>query len=499
MDRPVENGRPRLTGGASARVAALVALAACAARADRPPGPAFVVEAPDRMVTGRVRLEAEARDPRVESVRWEVDDWARTSPRPFALEFDLGPVPRETTVVAAALDSQRQVLYRQQAVLNPGGRRLTLEILSPLDGQRASGPTPVLVRVSAPPGDSLAEVTLVGPAGEVPLAGDDLRTAVVDLPEGTAPLTTRVRTERGHVAERTIIVNGRGLVASSDAHVVEQTVAVTKSGRPLEDLAAADFTVKDGRGPCEIREVKLLRDAPLAIGISIDTSLSLLYTEALRTAAAGTFLERTLRPGDLAFLHRFGVAVAEVVPWTGDRGLLKKSVLELGYDGVPGTLLNTAILRALYEFQGSQGARALVLVTDGNAFEDDVDETSAVAYARQSGVKIYALGLPFTEEIRTPVRIKGPNGSVVVHEKVERTSYPPNVAVLRRLTDATGGRTYAVAKEADLPRIFEAIERDLRTQYLVSYVSNAHRKGIFHPVEVRASRGTVSTAAGFFY
>ena len=54
-------------------------------------------------------------------------------------------------------------------------------------------------------------------------------------------------------------------------------------------------------------------------------------------------------------------------------------------------------------------------------------------------------------------------------------------------------------KEAELPRIFAAIERDLRTQYLVSYVANARRKGIFHPVEVRTSRGTVTTAAGFFY
>jgi VWFA-related protein len=451
------------------------------------------------MVTGRVRLEADARDPRVERVRWEVDDWARTTARPFALEFDLGPIPRETTVTAAALDGQRQVLYRLQAVLNPGGRRLILEVLSPLDGQRASGPTPVLVRVSVPPGDSLAAITLDAPGGEVALAGDDLRTALVDLPQETVPLTARVRTARGRAAEHTILVNGRGLVAASDAQVVEQMVAVTKGGEPLEGLGAADFKVKDDRGLCEIREVKLLRDAPLAIGLSIDTSLSLLYTEALRSAAANTFLERTLRPGDLAFLHRFGVVVAEVAAWTGDRALLKKNVLELGYDGVPGTLLNTAVLRALYEFQGSQGARALVLVTDGNAFEDDVEEKDAVAYARQAGVKIYALGLPFTVESRTPVRVKGPDGTFVVHEKVRRASYPPNLAVLRRLTDATGGRTYAVKKEAELPRIFAAIERDLRTQYLVSYVSNARRKGIFHPVEVHASRGTVSTTAGFFY
>jgi len=499
MDRPFEDGRPRLTGPLRAAALSVCAAAALAAGSSVPLEPLFSVAAPARMVTGRVRVEADARDPRVESVRWEVDDWARTTPRPFALEFDLGPVPRETTVTAAALDGRRQVLYRQQAVLNPGGRRLALEILSPLDGQHVSGPTPVLVRANAPPGDSLASVTLDGPRGRIALDGDETRAAVVDLPADVAPLTVRARTARGLVAERTILVNGRGLLASSDVHVVEQVVAVTRHGKPLEGLGAADFEVRDDRGPCEVREVTLLRDAPLAIGISIDTSLSLLYTEALRTAAAETFLERTIRPGDLAFLHRFGVAVAEVVPWTGDRGLLQKNVLALGYDGVPGTLLHTAILRALYEFQGSQGARALVLVTDGNAFEDDVEETTAVEYARQSGVKIYALGLPFSQEIRTPVRVKSPDGTEVVADKVRRESFGPNLDVLRRITGVTGGRTYAVEKESDLPRIFAAIERDLRTQYLVSYVSNARRKGVFHPVEVRASRGTVSTAAGFFY
>jgi VWFA-related protein len=428
-----------------------------------------------------------------------VDDWARTTPRPFALEFDLGPIPREATVTVVALDGARQVLYRQQAVLNPGGRRLVLEFVSPLDGSRAVGPTPVLVRASAPPGDTLSSVALDGPGGAVALTGDDVFSATVDLPAGTTPLTARVKTARGRVAERTVLLNGRGVVATSDAHVVEQTVAVTKGGEPLEGLGPADFTVKDDRGVCEVREARLLRDAPLAIGLSIDTSMSLLYTEALRTAAAESFLARTIRAGDVAFLQRFGVAVSEVVPWTGDRALLSRRVLELGYDGVPGTLLHSAILRALYAFQGGQGARALVLVTDGNVFEDDVEEKDAIAYARQSGVKIYALGLPYMEELRTPRKVKAPDGTVAVEVKIKQVSLPPNVEVLRRITDATGGRSYVVKSESELPRVFAAIERDLRTQYLVSYVSNARRKGTFHPVEVRASHGHVATAAGFFY
>ena len=156
-------------------------------------------------------------------------------------------------------------------------------------------------------------------------------------------------------------------------------------------------------------------------------------------------------------------------------------------------------MKALYAFQGGQGARALVLVTDGNAFEDDVEEKDAVAYARQAGVKIYALGLPYAEEIRTPRKTTGPDGVVTVTDDVRHVTYPPNIEVLRRLAETTGGRAYAVKKESELAGVFAAIERDLRTQYLVSYVSNSRRKGTFHPVEVKTTHGHVTTAAGFFY
>jgi hypothetical protein len=56
-----------------------------------------------------------------------------------------------------------------------------------------------------------------------------------------------------------------------------------------------------------------------------------------------------------------------------------------------------------------------------------------------------------------------------------------------------------VTDPEDLPKIYRSIERDLRTQYLVSYVSAAPRRGTFHPVEVKSRIGKVRTAAGFFY
>ena len=106
----------------------------------------FEVRAPEGMITGRVRLQAVTRDGEVAFVKWQIEDWSRTTSRPFEFFLDVGPVPQEKNVVALALDRDRRPLFRVETLLNAGGRRLTLQFLAPLDGQRVSGPVTVLVR-----------------------------------------------------------------------------------------------------------------------------------------------------------------------------------------------------------------------------------------------------------------------------------------------------------------------------------------------------------------
>ena len=489
-----EGKSPRMSRAALS-LASLVLLAAAGASA-----PAFRLQVPEGMSVGRVALRAEAADPRVAAVSWTVEDTTRTLPSPFTLVLDVGPVPQEKRVLAVALDRDRKALYRKEAVLNPGERALHLEILSPLEGERVSGPVTVLVRAAVPPGDAVESVTVEAGGRPVPATGDgDDRSAVVEVPDRTTALTASLRTAEGRRAERTIVLNGRGLLTSSEAHIVEQMVAVTRGGEPLDALTIADFKVRDRAGACEVRDVTLLRDTPLAVGILVDTSESLLYTEALRQATAGLFLERTLKEKDRAFLTRFGPGVSKVVDWTRSKEALRKAILALPDDAVPGTLLYSGIVRALYQFQGQQGARALILITDGNAFEDDLDAGQALEYARQSGVKIYALGLPATGHYETIVKEKDAEGKPVKRVVLEPVTLPPNLEALQPFAKETGGRVYSVRKADDLPRFYAEIERDIRTQYLVSYVSNVKRKAAFHPVEIRTTRGQVRTAPGFFY
>jgi VWFA-related protein len=482
-----------------ARVALTLGLLASLTGGAAPGGALLEVRAPEGMVTGRVLLQAVTRDREVAFVKWQAEDWSRTTSRPFEFFLDVGPVPHEKTVVALALDRDRRPLYRVETLLNAGGRRLALQFLAPLDGQQVSGQETALVRAVAPAADSLVSVTLDVDGRDVPLEADgEVRSARLDVPRSPAVLTARVMTALGRAAERSILLNGRGLQASLDAHVVEQMVAVERHGEPVENLRASDFKVRDDRGTCEIREARLVRDVSLAVGIAIDTSQSLLYTQELRNAVAHRFLQ-TLGPRDTVFLQRFGVTVGHALDWTTSRQALEDAALALGEDTLPGTVLHAAIVDALYQLRGGEGARALLLVTDGNAFEDDVTEEHALAFAREAGVPIFALALPWMEEVQHFKHRKDADGEIVEEMSVTHVPQPPNREVLERFTEATGGRTYLVENAKNLPGLIAKLERDLRTRYLVSFVSNAKRNGSFHPVEIRAAHGTVRTAAGFSY
>lgn len=490
--------RPRLSAAPLA-VALLFAVTPSAGSPDETP--AFHLEVPAGMATGRVVLRARVEDPRVATVVWTVGDTTRRAVRPdFSAAFDVGPVPQERRVVAVAVDGNRQALYQQETMLNPGERFVGVEILSPLEGQTASGPVPVLVEARVPEDDAVQSLSIQAGGEPWPLAGDGARRrAVVTVPDRTTPVSAFLATASGRRVEKTIILNGRGVLATAEAHVVEQMVGVYRGGEPLEGLAAADFAVRDAGGPCEIREVTLLRDTPLAVGLLVDTSQSLMYMDALKQATANLFLERVLRERDKAFLLRFGAAVVRIADWTRSKEVLRRFVLALEDEPVSGTLLHQAVIRGLYQFQGSQGARALLLITDGNEYDDEVPESAALDYARQSGVKIYALGLPWTALSLVPARVKDKNGTWREELQQVPVEKPPNLKVLERFAEATGGRVYAVTKAADLPRFYGQIERDIRTQYLVSYLPNVKRTGSFHTVEIRTRRGRVQTAPGFFY
>jgi VWFA-related protein len=462
--------------------------------------PTFSLDVPDFLVTGPVKLKARTTDPRVASVDWKVQGKSKVTSAPFELTIDAGRMPLPKSVVATALDDAGHPLFRQEAILNPGERFVSVNILSPLQGQEVSGSVPVLVKPRVPPGEAVASLTLEDGSGPKPLPdARNVRQLEIAVPRRTVALTAFLRTSEGRTAEQTILLNGLGFSSSDSAHIVEQVVSVQRGQEPVEGLTPADFSVKDESGTCDVREVRLLRETPLALGLAIDTSVSLLHTEALKRVTAGFFLSKALKERDLAYLMSFGPAVRRNVAWTRSHDAIRNALLALRDDEEAGTRLHEVLLHALYQFQGAQGGRALILVTDGNVFEDPVSEETALEYVKLSAVPIYALGLPWATMTKRTLREFDDDGKKVKRIVREPEMHDPNLPFLKKLAKASGGRVFEVTKAEDLPAIYREIDHDIRTQYLVSYVARASRKTAFHPVSVKVKGTDVRTAPGYYH
>ena len=410
----------------------------------------FEVRAPGGMITGRVRLEAVSRDPEIGFVRWQAGDRSRTSGKPFEFFLDAGPVPEEKIVIATALDRERRPLYRIETLLNPGGRRIALQFV---DAARRTGRDGCRARPRArvAAGRRGSRVRRARRGRPERRAGRDpatIRSASVDLAGAPAVLTARATTTLGRSAERSILLNARGLRASLDAHVVEQMVAVTKRGEPVEGLTAVGLPrarrrrrLRDPRGAARARREPRRR--------RVDRHVP---EPPLRGGAAPGRREpvppdaRAARHGVPAAVRRHRRARRRLDDVA--RRASRRASSRLDEDPVPGTLLHAAIVDALYQLQGGDGARALLLVTDGNVFEDDLPEKEALAFARAGRrVPIFALALPWVLEIENPQREKDEDGNIVQTVTVttaknsRRTRPSSSASPTRRAAARTSSRT----------------------------------------------------------
>jgi Ca-activated chloride channel homolog len=269
-------------------------------------------------------------------------------------------------------------------------------------------------------------------------------------------------------------------------YVVVPFVARDRSGKPLEALRARDVRLRvDGR-EVALDMFEKVGDAPVSYTILLDGSGSMGLSGKMDGAriAISALLERA-RKGDDFSLHLFAEEeVRELVPFTTD----VRRVMNAVYDVQPWG--KTAFFDALAKMPdrsllGRNGSRAIVLVTDGfdNASSMTVDQLNELL----SGVDVpvYAIGIR-------------PRASV----ELERQSYTDallDLDILRRLSEATGGRAAILDDPTDLRNAILDIEKELRAQYLVGF-SPTGRGGVrYRRIELELPRRarTVHVRAGY--
>jgi VWFA-related protein len=447
--------------------------AVAAAPAPQPGAEGFRLLAPATdLVSGVVRIDAEVGDPRVHEVAFAVDGKPILTKRrpPWSVELRLGELPRSMRVRAVARDAAGAVVAADEVELNPAPHRFAVRLVEPREGA-ARAPMRVRAEVQVPPDKGLDRLELF--LDETPVATlfqEPWETLVTTLPK-PAPAFLRAvgHLTDGATAEDVVLLGAgdtqRGTV---EVDLVEvYTAALDTQGRPVQDLAAGDFTVREDGRPQTLRRFQRVTDLPLQVGLLVDTSASMAEMLPRVQEAALRFFRDALAPGDRAAVVTFSEEPRLAAPFTRDLDRLGAALV--GLQAARGTALWDSLVYSLHYFQGTPGRRALLVFTDGADHGSRFTFDQALAYAEHSGVSVYAVSF-------------GGTASSVLEAGRRR---------LANLAEATGGRSFILRNVDELEPTYNAIEDDLRSQYLLVYQSEAQGEG-FRAVEVQVKRAGVT-------
>ncbi len=178
-------------------------------------------------------------------------------------------------------------------------------------------------------------------------------------------------------------------------------------------------------------------------------------------AEAIHFIEK--RDHDALGLVLFGKDTLSRCPITSDKQLLKQVVeeLKLGIIDSDGTMLITGIVTAANRLKHSVSkSKVMIVLTDGEPSEGDMDPSVGIEVAKKLGIKIYTVGIGCEEE----VFFMHPLYGLVAKPKV-------NKELLTKIARETGGQYFMAHSAADMRRIYDTIDTLEKTEHDVPMFS----------------------------
>jgi Ca-activated chloride channel homolog len=253
----------------------------------------------------------------------------------------------------------------------------------------------------------------------------------------------------------------------SDTTLVLIPVAVTdKLNRFVVGLNKSNFRVFEDGKEQKISDFSG-EDAPLSIGILVDTSGSM-DTKLSRSRAAAREFLKTMNEQDEGFLIEFNDSVEMMHGFTSKFGEIDENLNHLQPKGL--TALFDALHTGLKEMRKAKNPRkALLLISDGGDNHSRYTAEDISGVVRDADVQIYAIGV-FEPDFR-------------IGRTKEEKSGPE---LLSEIANQTGGRTYPARSLDDLPALAAKVGIELRNQYVLGYSpENKEHDGTYRKVEVR--------------
>jgi VWFA-related protein len=441
------------------------------------------------VVLGLWRADTLVSGERIQTVRFLVDgqvQFTRSRP-PFSAEIRLALYPQEQVIRVEGYDQVDELVASDEVLINQQRGELEVEITEPARGGKLSGRVEVAAEVVVPEERRVEKVEFYLNEELVEVREAPPWRAVLEVPEmrseqDLAYLTVVAELDDGSRAEDVRFLNVSSFMDTVDVDLVELfTTVVDRSNRLVRGLERDRFRVfEDGREQ-SVSKFELVENLPLTVGVAVDTSGSMIESLGEARRAAIAFLDNIITPKDRSFAVSFADRPVLLMPRTSDVGAVAAALEDL--TAIGSTSLHDAVVTSLYYFRGVRGRRALILLSDGEDTASTIPYRDALEYARRSGVAIFAIGLDIGR-LDIEVRRK-----------------------LNELAQETGGRSFFIRRAQELEDVYEEIEQELRSQYLLAYNSDRPAtaagesgEGAFREVEVQVQGSGLKarTISGYY-
>jgi VWFA-related protein len=397
---------------------------------------------------------------------------------PFTLDLDLGNVPQVRHVRAVALNEKGEPITGDELDVNTGNDPFRVRIVSPRIALKARGKTRVEMAVNVPEGKKIDHVELfLNDKRMAELFGPPY-VQTIDIPpsEGVGYIraVATLKDDPQPPVEDLVMINTPQFMEQVNVHLVELPTTVIRNGHPVNDLPQSAFKVLDEGKPVSVTKFEHVNNLPLSIGLAIDTSGSMQPRMAEAQKAGSQFFSNVMRQGDKAFLVSFDSQPQLIQRWSTRLADVNAGLAKLRAEEA--TALYDAVVYSLYNFVGVKGQKALILITDGKDTASKFSFEQAIEYAQRAAVPIYAIGIGI-RQTEVDTRYK-----------------------LGKFCTETGGNVYYIEAASDLGRIYNDIQNELRSQYILGfYPPNGVKPGSkWHEVSVQVGEGRAKTIRGYY-
>jgi Ca-activated chloride channel family protein len=252
---------------------------------------------------------------------------------------------------------------------------------------------------------------------------------------------------------------------------VNLSVAVLdKRGRLITDLRVGNFEIKEDGERQQVVSFSKENELPLSLGVLMDASNSVRPKLKFEKDAAMNFLDAVVRRGkDSALFVIFNSKVELLQDFTDNLEDLRDAIYSVKAGGP--TALYDSVYRVCQEkMPTANGRRAIIAVSDGEDTASRHTLEDAIEIAQRTETVVYCVGTNNAGFFGVKGGISGTEGD----------------KDLKRLAEETGGRAFFPTEVLELEKTFTEIGQELRSQYILFYVSsNQRRDGRFRDIDVK--------------